>query len=86
MKKFVATFLCMVLFSFAGHGVFAQQNASPQKFALVIGNGNYNGISRLNNPVNDANDMEAALRSLDFTVTKVLNGNRTQMETAILKL
>ena len=27
---------------------------AQQKFALVIGNANYTGISRLNNPVNDA--------------------------------
>ena len=33
---------------------------TQQKYALVIGNGNYTGISRLNNPVNDANDMETA--------------------------
>jgi formylglycine-generating enzyme required for sulfatase activity len=57
-----------------------------QKFALVIGNGNYTGISRLNNPVNDANDMEAALKGLGFTVVKVLNGNLEQMENAVLNL
>lgn len=59
---------------------------AQQKYALVIGNGNYTGISRLNNPVNDANDMEAALRDLGFTVDKVLNGNLTDMENAIIRL
>ena len=53
---------------------------AQQKFALVIGNGAYTNITRLNNPVNDANDMEAALRSLGFTVDKVLNGNQDQGE------
>ncbi|MCL2237446.1 MAG: caspase family protein, partial [Treponema sp.] len=67
--------------------LFAQQNVSaPQKFALVIGNSNYTGISRLNNPVNDANDMEDALRALGFTVEKVLDGSLEQMETAVLNL
>jgi len=70
---------------------FSQQNAgqnvsAPQKFALVIGNGNYTGISRLNNPVNDANDMETALKGLGFTVEKVLNGNLDQMENAASNL
>jgi formylglycine-generating enzyme required for sulfatase activity len=59
---------------------------TQQKYALVIGNGNYTGISRLNNPVNDANDMEAALRELGFTVDKVLNGSLTDMENAIIWL
>jgi tetratricopeptide (TPR) repeat protein len=59
---------------------------SQQKYALVIGNGNYTGISRLNNPVNDANDMEAALRELGFTVDKVLDGSLTEMENAVMRL
>ena len=82
MKK-----LFVILFVFMAVYAFAQQNVSaPQKFALVIGNGTYNGISRLNNPVNDANDMETALRSLGFTVEKVLNGNLEQMESAVMSL
>ena len=59
---------------------------AQQKYALVIGNGNYTGISRLNNPVNDANDMEAALRDLGFNVEKVLDGNLEQMENAVMSL
>ncbi|MCL1812662.1 MAG: SUMF1/EgtB/PvdO family nonheme iron enzyme [Treponema sp.] len=59
---------------------------AQQKYALVIGNANYTGISKLNNPVNDANDMEAVLKSLGFTVDKVLNGSTEQMETAIQNL
>ena len=62
-----------------GSVLFAQQ-----KIALVIGNSRYTSISVLNNPENDANDMEAALRSLGFTVIKVLNGSRAQMETAMV--
>jgi formylglycine-generating enzyme required for sulfatase activity len=37
----------------------------------------------LNNPVNDANDMKAALQGLGFNVDTVLNGGRVQMEEAI---
>ena len=81
MKKAII----LLLIIFTASVLFAQQNSSaPQKFALVMGNGNYNGISKLTNPVNDANDMETALRNLGFTVEKVLNGNLDEMETAVL--
>jgi tetratricopeptide (TPR) repeat protein len=64
--------------------ITAQQNASaPQKYALVIGNGAYQNTTRLNNPVNDANDMAAALKELGFTVDSVVNGSRVQMEEAV---
>jgi len=77
MKKlFVVLFIFLTTFSFA-----------QQKYALVIGNGAYgSGLSKLNNPVNDANDMTTALQSLGFTVDKVLDGNLDQMETAITRL
>jgi len=78
MKKlFAVLFLAMAVAALS----FAQQ-----KIALVIGNSNYTGISKLNNPVNDANDMEAALKGLGFTVDKVLNGNLDQMLTAVNNL
>jgi hypothetical protein len=76
MKK-----LLVVLFIFAAAGVFAHQ-----KFALVIGNGNYTNTTKLNNPVNDANDMAAALQGLGFTVDRVLNGTQDQMVNAIMQL
>ena len=74
MRKILSFTLLLILTA----AVFGQQGSAAQKFALVIGNGAYNGISRLNNPVNDANDMETALRNLGFTVEKVLNGNLEQ--------
>jgi tetratricopeptide (TPR) repeat protein len=79
-------FAGLLLFLAAG-GLFAQQNVSaPQKYALVIGNGAYTGITRLNNPVNDARDMEAALKGLGFTVETVINGSLDQMESAAVRL
>ena len=84
MKRWILLFL--LLFSIVALS-FAQQNISaPQKFALVIGNGAYTDLARLNNPVNDANDMETSLRNLGFTVEKVLDGNIDQMESAIIRL
>jgi len=81
MKRLFYGLLAAFLMFLPCSGLFAQQ-----KYALVIGNGNYANITRLNNPVNDANDMEAALRGLGFTVEKVLNGNLRQMETGIVNL
>jgi hypothetical protein len=78
MKK-AAIFLFILLISST---LWAQQ-----KYALVIGNGAYTGgLSQLRNTVNDANDMETALRGLGFTVEKVLNGNREQIESAVMRL
>jgi hypothetical protein len=78
MKKF-AVFIAFTFFLTVG--LFAQQ-----KFALVIGNGAYNNVTKLSNPVNDANDMEAALKGLGWTVDKVLNGTQDQMVNAIMQL
>ena len=76
----------LVLFLLFPLALFSQGEESPQKFALVIGNGNYTGITKLNNPVNDADDMAAVLQGLGFTVDKILNGSLDQMENAVLRL
>jgi len=78
MKK-----LLLVLFFFA---VVAGLSFAQQKYALVIGNGTYTNFGTLRNPVNDANDVAAALQGLGWTVDKVLNGNLTQMENAAVRL
>ena len=65
--------------------IFAQQN-TPEKYALVIGNASYTGLTPLANPVNDANDVTAVLEHLGFNVEKILNGTMIQMEDAVLKL
>jgi len=63
--------------------LFAQEfNPEPPKFALVIGNGAYRNLSRLANPVNDADDMAVALEYLGLTVDKLLNASLEQMESA----
>jgi formylglycine-generating enzyme required for sulfatase activity len=78
-RRSVFFFLCALLLTLS-----AWQNVSAQqKFALVMGNGAYRNLGRLNNPVNDANDMKAALQGLGFTVDTVVDGSRVQMEEAI---
>jgi len=57
---------------------------AQNQWALVIGNSAYGAdIGPLPNPANDATDMAAALRSLGFEVTLILNATRQQMEDAL---
>ena len=53
-----------------------------QRIALVIGNADY-AKGPLKNPVNDANDVGAALRRLGFQVVLRTNVNRAQMRAAV---
>jgi hypothetical protein len=65
---------------------FAAALSAQQKYALVIGNGAYQNISRLNNPVNDAGDIQAALEGLGFQVDLLTNANLSKMEDAAIQL
>jgi len=57
---------------------------AKNRWALVIGNSTYGAeVGPLENPVNDATDMAAALQPLGFAVTLVLNATRRQMEDAL---
>jgi len=76
MKK-----LPVIIFLLLTAAAFGQQ-----KFALVIGNGNYAKTTKLNNPVNDASDMADTLQRLGFTVDKLLDGTQDQMVNAIMRL
>jgi len=80
MKKYF-----VILYIFLCITSFAQQN-STGKYALVIGNGAYTNLSRLANPVNDADDITAVLQELGFTVDKLLDATLVQMEEAVLRL
>jgi len=87
MIRFAAKRFALMALALLPALIHAQQNDSViQKFALVIGNANYAGMSPLANPVNDANDITAVLEHLGFTVDKVLNGSLEQMEDGALRL
>ena len=51
---------------------------TERRLALVVGNKDYQNVSRLNNPLNDADDMANALRELGFEV--ILRKNLTQSD------
>ena len=62
-----------------------EEMVSEQRVALVIGNGQYEHIDTLRNPVNDALGMARVLRSIGFEVIELVNGNRTAMRNSIYK-
>lgn len=55
------------------------------KHALVIGNSNYSDLGYLENPRNDAQDMQAALESIGFRVTAAYDLNRRAMRRTLYK-
>ena len=74
MKTTIKVYLCIVFLFFVNNYIFAQN-----RFALVIGNGNYTSIERLVNPVNDATDVAAKLRSLGYQVELKTNIGNAEM-------
>jgi hypothetical protein len=57
--------------------------ASPARVALVIGNGRYQGVPVLRNPVSDARAIAGKLSDLGFDVAKVEDGSKADMDRAI---
>ena len=70
-----------ILLSIFCLSLFSAQ-AAERKFALLIGNNNYS-IGQLDNPVNDAQDLGNALRSVGFDVAIRLNQDGEGMKRAI---
>ncbi len=60
-----------------------QSGAASRRVALVIGNSDYEHVSRLPNPSNDASDISSAFRRLGFSVTTALNLDYRGMRTAL---
>lgn len=53
------------------------------KLALVIGCSEYDFAGTLNNPINDANSIEAKLKSLGFEIIKSLNPSQRELKMVI---
>ncbi len=66
----------------AERGFVPIRRAEGAYVALVIGNGSYPDAP-LANPVNDASDVSAALTSIGFRVTSLLDADKEQMATGI---
>ncbi len=57
--------------------------SAEKRVALVIGNGDYAGQTRLKNPANDARDIAAALAGLGFQVITGLNLDKHGFDASI---
>ena len=67
-----------------GFVVMAPVAAAADRVALVIGNSTYATVTRLDNPVNDATDVGAALERLGFQVRLRLDVTEDAMEQELL--
>jgi len=56
---------------------------AQNRYALVIGNNKYTNIERLNNPVKDATDIAAKLRTLGYQVELQTDIGKVAMDRAI---
>jgi hypothetical protein len=73
--RYLLPLLLLAVFSFAQDG---------PRYALVVGNSSYEGMADLENPVNDAQDIQAALKRLGFTVSTITDADLSTMEDAVL--
>ncbi len=71
--------ILILLFWFQTSSVFGAE----KRIALIIGNSNYQYITFLNNPANDAKAVAEALEKIGFAVTLKLNQGINGMKTAI---
>lgn len=65
--------------------VFPSSLIAEARHALVIGNGDYEEMGALKNPVNDATDMAGALANLGFEVQTLIDADVVTMEEAIVR-
>jgi uncharacterized caspase-like protein len=75
--------LPMVAVAWAALQAQSSHAQEPARIALLIGNKDYvKAIGSLNNPLNDVDLMEAALKRVGFSVTALRNASARDMETA----
>ncbi len=77
--RLLARILAMVIVAFGT----AAGAAAAGRVALVIGNAQYQGVTQLANPVNDAEDIAAKPRGLGFTVVDGYDLGKREMERKI---
>jgi WD40 repeat protein len=61
----------------------AQKATAGRRFALVVGNAAYTQTAPLRNTVNDAKNIEATLKEMNFEVQLLLNATYEQMKAAV---
>lgn len=77
-KKLLGTF--MLLF---GILVSVSAHAAPQQIALIIGNSDYQQVSKLRNPQNDVKLAQETFEALDFVTLVAINQTQAQLRTLL---
>lgn len=80
--RVIATYLAAIAF-FVWIAAFAAQ--AERRVALVIGNAAYQNTAALSNPINDADDIAAALQRVGFTVQVERDLSKRGMEGALAR-
>ncbi|MEA2099218.1 MAG: caspase family protein, partial [Campylobacterota bacterium] len=80
MKKILLVLVFIVITLNADRGLMLKKMQTEQRVALVIGNNNYNNLSNLKNPVNDARLMRSVLKKRGFDVTYKENATKKDMK------
>lgn len=83
MKTCFSKYFAIIMFCGMLLSAFAVGAQSPERVALVIGNGRYADMGELRNARNDAIDMTAALQDIGFSVTSLLDADLIAMEKAV---
>jgi formylglycine-generating enzyme required for sulfatase activity len=86
MNKFWVFFLILMAALSLPRPAAAETVGAGPRYALVIGNGSYAELGKLKNPPNDAEDMAATLRELDFDVELLIDADLPKMEDAVIRL
>ena len=81
-----ARFSMVCLAAFFSIALAAGVSAQEHRYALVIGNGAYEHVTKLTNPTNDAKDMADSLKAIGFTVDLLQDRDLVTMEDAVVRL
>lgn len=89
--KAISTLLIAIFLLFQNPLVAAERglhrsdvDQANSRFALIIGNGNYDQLPKLRNPRNDAEDISRSLSNLGFDTELLLDANQETMEGKIV--
>ena len=75
--------LLALLVALCGLGWWSSAALAETRVALVVGNSAYRNTTPLANPLNDARDMVAALKSVGFDVVEALDADRRMLDGAL---
>ena len=75
--------LLAVLVALCALGCGISFAVAETRVALVVGNSAYRSTTPLANPLNDARDMAAALKSVGFDVVEALDADRRKLDGAM---